>query len=296
MTFASKIMHGVAALAAVCLGGCGKMHDGGDIDSAATNLVCSAESAPLSDILENDTIAPRRAKPPGDSVAVASPPQRGASADGVRLFAEALNASEVEVCDEARCRSLAEEYLGTADFADVADMICSMVGPGSTSDDKIAAIRVLAALRHEELPTENQSEFTQSDGITDCEHGENAVDDAPAEFDDVCERATLAIMTACLSDDDATVRDAAYDALLTLPRGERTALSLQVLGNDDRDMKVALLERSSVSDDEFSLTLNFHGLDADEDSIRETAALNVMKKTGKEFNLKSSVGLLQCAA
>ena len=71
---------------------------------------------------------------------------------------------------------------------------------------------------------------------------------------------------------------------MTLPKEERTALSLQLLGNDDVLLKEALLEETRNASDDFSLTLNFHGLDSDNKSVRDMAAANILEKTGKTFS------------
>ncbi len=206
------------------------------------------------------------------------PRQDDVTVDGVRSFAEAVvRLRQDGACADGQLSVLARKHMGTTCFSDVAAVLCLMVVDG-TSGDRMAALAAMAALRHE----------ASGSGATPSEEAafdpDGAETESPAEFDDGEERATLAIMTACLSDADPDVRDAAYKTLVELPCEERSALSLQVLGNDDAVLKEALLERTREMSDEQSLTINFHGLDAEEPNIRRIAAANILTKTGQTFS------------
>ena len=101
--------------------------------------------------------------------------------------------------------------------------------------------------------------------------------------DDEATRQTIVVMTAGLTDSDESVRDEAFETLLRLPDSDRHALSLQALGNDDTDIKLALLKLSREPCDEFEFTLNFQALDADEPTVREMASENLQALIGKNF-------------
>lgn len=103
------------------------------------------------------------------------------------------------------------------------------------------------------------------------------------EPDETVSRQILVIMTVGLKDDDPAVRAAAFDALLRLPLPERKALCLQALGNDDPEIKLALLELTGNPQEEFELTFNFQALDAEEPEVRKAASDNLRRLIGMSF-------------
>lgn len=194
--------------------------------------------------------------------------------------------------ESAQAGTLSRQILGAGvtTFDDAAPALCVLL----QDDDpavRAGALTALGAFRRADNETvdgmepENAAddECVGESSADDETGGDDAVaieEEAPEDFRS---RVTVVMMTAGLADAEPVVRDAAYETLVGLPDEERAQLSLQLLGNDDTALKQALLAETAQADDEQSLTLNFHGLDADELEVRQLAAENILAKTGQTF-------------
>ena len=198
-----------------------------------------------------------------------------AAVDGRTLKAFAARYREESLRGEVaseRLKALARQTLGDGleAFDDVAPSLCSLL-QDEDAEIRAAALTALGAFGRDGGSEPDETEAVSEDG---------GADETAADFR---RRATVVMMTTGLADADPAVRDAAYETLVGLPDEERAQLSLQLMGNDDAALKLALLAETAQTDDEQSLTLNFHGLDADEPEIRQLAAENLQAKTGQTF-------------
>ena len=170
-----------------------------------------------------------------------------------------------------------------------------MLSPDVT--DRIATVYTVAVLCQNDDAVQDIA-FVEADEVEDGENSHDTEEESASVFcavaedvdldddnsdDDLEQRMVRALISAGLSDPESDVRDVAFWALSKLPEEDRTFLSLQLLGNDDDQLKVWALDATMDKDDEFSLTFNFHALASDNDEIRKIAQENLLKKTGLSF-------------
>lgn len=218
----------------------------------------------------------------------------------MRFVARVRAEGRSDAADPARLKSVARETLGSGmtSFDDVVPSLCSLLQDDDPAvrADALTALGVFRRLDGEIAVAGPKSDGSEADG-SETESAEVETEspvEAGAGGDEVVaveeepegdfrSRVTVVMMTTGLADAEPVVRDAAYETLVGLPDEERAQLSLQLLGNDDAALKQALLAETAQTDDEQSLTLNFHGLDAEEPEIRQLAADNIREKTGQTF-------------
>ena len=86
-----------------------------------------------------------------------------------------------------------------------------------------------------------------------------------------------------LEDNDTSVRQAAFEAMMSLDDEERGILSQQVLSGEDVELKRRLLSELSGSEDKQDLMLSISALENEDPSVRSLAAANVEAATGQDF-------------
>lgn len=213
----------------------------------------------------------------------------------MRFVARVRAEGRSDAADPARLKSVARETLGSGmtSFDDVVPSLCSLLQDDDPAvrADALTALGVFRRLDGEIAvagPKSDGSETESAEVETESPVEAGAGGDEVVAVEEESEgdfrsRVTVVMMTTGLADAEPVVRDAAYETLVGLPDEERAQLSLQLLGNDDAALKQALLAETAQTDDEQSLTLNFHGLDAEEPEIRQLAADNIREKTGQTF-------------
>lgn len=196
--------------------------------------------------------------------------------DNLSAFAQAYRDKEVnETVSLEETARLCEEFFGGTAFSlkDAGDELCIMM----ESDDpqmRISALIALCAFRRE------LGEDAPMGGERDAPDVESSQID---KIDEIEYRLTVNLVEAGLNDEKTEVRDTACAVLTTLPREERDALSIQLMGGSDNVLKAALLEKSVKQSDKSALMLNFHALDDDNAEIRDVANKNIKTMTGKTF-------------
>lgn len=86
-----------------------------------------------------------------------------------------------------------------------------------------------------------------------------------------------------LEDNDTSVRQTAFEAMMSLDDEERGVLSQQVLSGEDVELKRRLLSELSGSEDRQDLMLSISALEDEDPSVRSLAAANVEAATGQDF-------------
>ena len=86
-----------------------------------------------------------------------------------------------------------------------------------------------------------------------------------------------------LQDADASVKEAAFEAMRALAEEESGILSQQLLSGDDSAMKQKLLEEVAGSTTEQDLKVSIAALENADATVREMAEANVKAATGKEM-------------
>ena len=86
-----------------------------------------------------------------------------------------------------------------------------------------------------------------------------------------------------LSDEDADVKQVAFDAMLSLEEEERGVLAQQVLFGEDAEMKRQLMSSIAGSKDHQDVMLSIAGLESDDAELRAIAESNVKMATGQDF-------------
>jgi hypothetical protein len=86
-----------------------------------------------------------------------------------------------------------------------------------------------------------------------------------------------------LSDEDADVKQVAFDAMLSLEEEERGVLAQQVLSGEDAAMKLQLISSISGSKDHQDVMLSIAALESDDPALRDLAKNNVKMATGQDF-------------
>jgi len=176
------------------------------------------------------------------------------------------------------------------------DILCVLVKSDNVAD-RLDALTLLAAVRrqwsaepHNEADpsVDNAGEFETADSATDVVAQDVLTEQAAPttnqdSVQDLESALVMQIMTSCLSDSDDAVRLTALGTMLTLPSEERDALSLQVLGNEDASLKLTLLSESNDPQLESDITLNFHGLDSDDERVKQLASDNLTSMIGMTF-------------
>jgi len=211
------------------------------------------------------------------------------------LSAELTKCVDAGELTNERALQLLETHLGSASFSDAFSGLSELM-TSSDVEGRIAALNVLAILKGEWSATVDMADDVDGDiavqkiaaaetEISADEESDAArnLESVTSEDDDVEQRAVYAMMTLGLQDESSSVRDAAYETLLALPQEERSALALQLMGNDDVALKERLLSSCAGDDSEFARSVNFHGLDAQEPSVRTLADANVKSLVGRSF-------------
>lgn len=92
------------------------------------------------------------------------------------------------------------------------------------------------------------------------------------------------IMTAALEDEDAIIRDAAFSALLDMPREAYELLSQLLLTEDDEVLKLQLIEHIETKNDDFSVMLLMQALDDEAISVQEKASHRLSAMFNLDFS------------
>lgn len=177
----------------------------------------------------------------------------------------------------------------------IGDVLCQLATSADVSD-RMDALTLLAAIRRDWTAescaaAEDGDDLADRADIQDSLAGDSEVaspePSAPtSELNEVLDlesAVVMNVMTTCLTDTDASVRSAALETALSLPAEERDALSLQILGNDDVSLKLSLLSTSSDPKLESNVMLNFHGLDSEDQTVRQLASDNLVSMLGTTF-------------
>lgn len=86
-----------------------------------------------------------------------------------------------------------------------------------------------------------------------------------------------------LEDNDPSVRQAAFDAMMALESEERGVLAQQILSGENVEMKRRLLAEFSGSEDRQDLMLSISALEDEDPSVRSMAEGNVKSATGQDL-------------
>ena len=242
---------------------------------------------------KSSAITIRANAPSGRSVITTANPSVAIKELSAELI-KCVNAGELTA---DRAVQLLETHLGSATFSDAFSGLSELM-LSSDAEGRIAALNVLSILKGEWCATVDNADNvdeamairkdvvkgTESPAEEErCADAAQNLEPIESENDDIEQRAVYAMMTLGLQDENSSVRDAAYEALITLPEEERSALSLQLMGNGDVTLKERLLSSCAGDDSEFARNVDFHGLDAEEPSVRALAEDNVKRLVGRSF-------------
>ena len=86
-----------------------------------------------------------------------------------------------------------------------------------------------------------------------------------------------------LEDNNSSVRQAAFETMMSLDDEERGALSQQVLSGENVELKRRLLSEISGSEDKQDLMLSMSALENEDPSVRSLAEANVKAATGQDL-------------
>lgn len=216
------------------------------------------------------------------------------------LIDEIVMLDEEELLDKSELEAIVSQMPGEGGVSGMARILSGLI-MSENVEDRIEAFTLLTVLRREwdaeviDADGDDDGVGNAHDHVSDladsrCPEGNEAETMSQDYYVDaeLESSVVMAMMSKGLADSDESVREAAFDTLASLPSDERSALSLQVLGNDDDVLKVALLERQTDSSDETAVTLNFHGLDSDDENVRNLAAENIKQMFGVVFDSAAS--------
>lgn len=214
-----------------------------------------------------------------------------------KLSEELKNFGDVGELTANRALQLIETHLGSTTFSEAFSGLSDLM-VSSDAEGRIAALNVLSILKGEWCATMDTADDADANMVVQDEVAQETESSADEEGsadvarnpesendgnDDIEQRAVYTMMTLGLQDESSSVRDAAYETLMTLPEEERAALSLQLMGNGDAALKERLLSSCAGDDSEFARGVSFHGLDAEESSVRALAGENVKSLFGRSF-------------
>ena len=90
-------------------------------------------------------------------------------------------------------------------------------------------------------------------------------------------------VTAGLFDENANVRDTAFEVMRALPDSESGALAANLFSDGESDLQERLLEAVRGSDSDFDIRLSLMGMGSETETVRRLAAENIKTLAGQEF-------------